>query len=329
MANPANRLITLLMILQSRSNQNARKLAGELGVSIRTIHRYVSMLEEMGIPIYCEHGPYGGFSLMRGYKLPPMVFTNQEAVALSLGLDLVDEMWGRIYREASCGARAKLENVLPDEQRAEIKQAQRSMISSGLNQVSPEVSAPILEILRSAIGQSLCVRFQYTGQSGNVTHRMVAPYTLLHRWGWWYLVGYCFLRNSVRIFRLDRLDEVMVTEDKYKIPEDFNIHTYLEYEFNPPPENMVCLQLSSSSSSIATSNPSWWNSIMENEDGSVEVTFTTTDWDWTARNILGFGPGVKVIHPEHLAQLVGRMAEAIHSQYKNIGDKNVKVQYKT
>ena len=61
---------------------------------MRTLHRYMSMLEEMGIPIYTERGPYGGFSLMRGYKMPPMIFTPQEAVALVLGTQLTDQVWG-------------------------------------------------------------------------------------------------------------------------------------------------------------------------------------------------------------------------------------------
>ena len=69
------RLITLIMTLQRQPNQKAADLADKLGVSVRTLHRYFGMLEEIGIPIYAERGPYGGFSLVRGYKLPPLVFT--------------------------------------------------------------------------------------------------------------------------------------------------------------------------------------------------------------------------------------------------------------
>lgn len=75
MTTPATRLITLIMLLQRRPNQKASELAEKLGVSVRTLHRYFAMLDEMGIPIYAERGPLGGFSLVRGYKLPPLVFT--------------------------------------------------------------------------------------------------------------------------------------------------------------------------------------------------------------------------------------------------------------
>ena len=93
MTHPSSRLITLIMLLQSRPNQQAAELAAQLDVSVRTLHRYMEMLDELGIPVYTERGPHGGFSLVRGYKLPPLVFTPEEAVALHLGAGLVDEVW--------------------------------------------------------------------------------------------------------------------------------------------------------------------------------------------------------------------------------------------
>lgn len=101
MTTPATRLITLIMLLQRRPNQKAAELAEKLGVSVRTLHRYFGMLEEMGIPVYAERGPHGGFSLVRGYKLPPMFLTPEEAVAVYLGTILVSEMWGQLYQEAA------------------------------------------------------------------------------------------------------------------------------------------------------------------------------------------------------------------------------------
>src|SRR5512135_3678638 len=108
------------MLLQRQPNKKASHLAQKLGVSVRSLHRYVGMLDEMGIPVYSERGPYGGFSLVRGYRMPPLVFTPEEAVAVYLGTSLVREMWGRLYEDAAEGAMAKLDNVLPDEQRHEI-----------------------------------------------------------------------------------------------------------------------------------------------------------------------------------------------------------------
>ena len=120
MSTTATRLITLIMMLQRRPNQKAADLAEALGVSIRSVHRYMGMLEEMGLPVYTERGPHGGFSLVRGYAMPPLMFTPEEAVAVYLGTGLVEEMWGTLYREAAQGALAKLDNVLPTDQQQEV-----------------------------------------------------------------------------------------------------------------------------------------------------------------------------------------------------------------
>ena len=77
MSNTATRLITLVMLLQRQPNQKAGELAKELGVSTRSIHRYINMLDEMGVPVYSERGPYGGFSPVRGYKIPPLLLSKE------------------------------------------------------------------------------------------------------------------------------------------------------------------------------------------------------------------------------------------------------------
>src|SRR5512136_605885 len=104
MANTATRLITLIMLLQRQPSQKAGELAKKLGVSVRSLHRYIDMLDEMGIPVYSERGPGGGFSLVRGYKMPPLIFTPEEAVTVCLGAELTREMWGQLYEEAAQGA---------------------------------------------------------------------------------------------------------------------------------------------------------------------------------------------------------------------------------
>lgn len=132
MSRVATRLLSLILLLQSKPGWKAAELAAELAVSPRTIHRYMSMLEEMGIPTYSERGPYGGFSLLRGYKLPPLLFTAEEATVLYMGAHLVREVFGQAYDEAVTAATAKLDNVLPDDLRAEVARARQSLVIGGL-----------------------------------------------------------------------------------------------------------------------------------------------------------------------------------------------------
>src|SRR5574342_888957 len=161
MANSATRLITLIFLLQNQPNQKASELAEKLGVSLRTIHRYFEMLDEMGIPVYSERGPYGGFSLVRGYKMPPLVFTLEEAVAVVLGTGIVEEMWGDLYREAARGALAKLENLLPEEQGREVTWARQSLVATGMHRADMQAQTPALEKLRRAIREHRSVTMNY------------------------------------------------------------------------------------------------------------------------------------------------------------------------
>ena len=220
MPTPATRLLTLIMLLQRRPRQKAADLAGALGVSVRTVHRYMEMLDEMGIPIYSERGPDGGFSLVRGYKMPPLVFTPEEAVAVFLGVGLVEQMWGPLYAEGAKGARAKLDNVLPEEQRQEAAWASRSLVSTGLNRLPAEPLTPHLTALRRAIRERRTVHMVYAGMAGPArTERDVNPYALVHRTGWWYAVGHCHLRDAMRTFRVDRVVRMEPSDRTFELPD--------------------------------------------------------------------------------------------------------------
>src|SRR5512135_2667971 len=165
MAGRAARLITLIMLLQRRPNQQAGELAAALGVSVRSLHRYIAELDEMGIPVYSERGPHGGFSLVRGYRMPPLIFTPEEAVAVYLGTSLVGEMWGRPFVEAAAGALAKLDNVLPQEQRHEVAWARRSLVALGLHRGDLAALAPTLDSIRRAVHERRRVDILYRGLS--------------------------------------------------------------------------------------------------------------------------------------------------------------------
>ncbi len=316
MPNTATRLITLILLLQHQPNQKASKLAEKLGVSVRTIHRYFTMLDEMGIPVYTERGPYGGFSLVRGYKLPPLVFSLEEAVAVYLGTGLVSEMWGQLYREAAQGAMAKLENVLPDEQRGEIDWARRSLIATGLHRADPNALYPILEELRHATRERLRVSVAYQNAANNeATKRKIDPYALVFRAGLWYLVGYCHLRAAPRTFRVDRIQRLTVTSQSFQVPEDFDIHEYLKNEFKDQPVIRARLRFTPDAAHIVRSNRLTWESLKENADGSMTATLTAPDLPWLASMTLSFANWVTVLEPPELREMVQDWARATLELY--------------
>jgi predicted DNA-binding transcriptional regulator YafY len=316
MANTATRLITLLMLLQRQPNQKAANLAEQLGISVRSLHRYITMLDEMGIPIYSERGPYGGFSLVRGYKMPPLVFTPEESVAVYLGTGLVREMWGKLYQDAAQGALAKLDNVLPEEQRHEIAWARRTLVTTGMHRAVLDAATPHLEKLRRAIREQRRVLMVHCKQNEQIPQsREVEPYAVVHRGGWWYVVGHCRMRDALRSFRVDRIVELTLLDKTFQTSADFDIHAFLAQAFESETKIKVQLRFAPQGAFLARDLSATWDTLEEQSDGAIIVTLTMPDLQWAASMALGLGPFVTVLEPAELQQTVRAWAGAIVEQY--------------
>ena len=316
MSTTATRLITLVMLLQRRPNQKAGELAQALGVSVRTLHRYMAMLDEMGIPIYSERGRHGGFSLVRGYKMAPLVFTPEEAVAVYLGTTLVGEMWGRLYDAAAQGALAKLDNLLPDEQRQEVAWARRSLVATGMQRIALSELAPVMEKLRRAIRERRQVQMTYRGRGqGEERQRVLDPYALVYRWGWWYVIGRCHLRAAVRSFRVDRISELILLDETFDAAAGFDIQTYLAADMAFQPSVRARLRFAAQFAQVALDDRLQWETIEPQPDGGIIVTLAVPDTEWAASTALAYGPIVEVLEPAELRQMVAERAAAIVRQY--------------
>lgn len=316
MANTATRLITLIMLLQRQPNRKGQELAQELGVSVRTLQRYIAMLDEMGIPVYAERGPHGGYSLARGYKMPPLILTSDEAVAVYLGTSLVEQMWGELYRDDAHGALAKLDNILPEKQCNEVTRARRTLIATHMHRTDYTSLEPILEQLRRAALERRRVRMLYQGRSqpGSI-EREVEPYALVHRGGWWYFVGYCRLRSGRRLFRVDRVVKLALLEDVFDVPADFDIKEYLAIEPQTQPRILVRLRFMAVGAQLALDDRSYWDTLERQEDGSVEVSFTVPNIEAAVCIVMGYSHKVVVVEPDELRNVVCKRACAIAAHY--------------
>lgn len=316
MGNVATRLLSMVLMLQSKPHIKAAEFAGELGVSERTVHRYVTMLDEMGIPIYSERGPYGGFSLVRGYRLPPMLFTAEEATVLYLGANLIKEIWGKAYRDAVTAATAKLDNVLPDELRHQVAQTQASLAVCGLHRFDPIVWETSIDDLRRCMAERRQVRMRYRSFSREETERVVDPYGLALQWGLWYLVGYCHLRQDVRTFRVDRIQALEPLETTFHLPSDFSVRKHLAEMGSPlEPVYQVEVCFNPEVAPRVAERRGAWQDLFEHPDGSATVAFHTADLDWPTWWVLSYGAAARVISPPELAERVRQAAEAVVSMY--------------
>jgi predicted DNA-binding transcriptional regulator YafY len=227
-------------------------------------------------------------------------------------------MWGQLYREASRGALAKLENLLPDEQRSEVAWARRALIATGLNRADLDRLAPDLEKLRRAVRERRTVQLTYRSTNRpEPESRPVNPYALVFRWGWWYVVGYCLLRQEMRSFRLDRIEALQLTVETFQIPAGFDIHAYLDEELRSQPQIQVKLRFAPQAAHVALTNRSYWDKLEQHSDGTIIVTLTTPDLNWAASSTLAYGPFVTVLEPEVLRKMVADWAQAIADSYES------------
>ena len=322
MSNTATRLITLIMLLEKRPNQKAAQLAENLGVSVRTLHRYIGMLDELGIPIYSERGSQGGFSLVRGYKMPPLIFTPTEAAALCLGTGLIADLWGQIYSEAAKSAAAKLENILPEEQMTEVTWARRALVNTPLPRANLQPFVPLLDSLRRALRAQRRVHIVYqAGNRPDSTDRDFDPYALAYRQGWWYVLGYCHYRQTLRSFRVDRIQQLEQLQISYEIPDDFDPQAHLAFENQFPEGIGIKMKLTPEYAYLATSTATNWETLETLPNGSVIVTTHLPDLYRAAGFVFSYGPAATVLEPDNLRELMRTWAVQIAMQYDDTDDR--------
>jgi predicted DNA-binding transcriptional regulator YafY len=225
---PASRLLALLEMLQARPTATGAELAEALGVTERTLRRYVQRLVDMGIPVRSERGPYGGYRLQRGYRLPPLMLSPDEAVAISLGLAIAEPMGLGTATPAAAGALAKLQRVLPDALRDRVR-VMSDVLGVVPPRTAPEGIAPgVLADLSAAAGDRCRARITHrAGGRRGAVERDVDPYGVVLSAGRWYLVGHDHLREALRTFRVDRISKVAVLRERFRPPEDFDAVAHL------------------------------------------------------------------------------------------------------
>ena len=217
---PTTRVLTILELLQARPRLSGADLAARLEVDRRTVRRYITMLQDLGIPIEAIRGPLGGYRIRPGFKLPPLMLADDEALAITLSLIAARRQGSAADALAIEGALAKIERVLPDGLRARL-QAVQSVVTFSLTPAASQPNGEIIMAISTAAQQQRRVLLRY--QSGDrETVRSFDPYGLVYHWGRWYTVGWCHLREDLRVFRLDRVRDATPEQATFTRPQDFD-----------------------------------------------------------------------------------------------------------
>jgi predicted DNA-binding transcriptional regulator YafY len=226
MERPLHRVLTALELLQAHPALSGAELAERIGVDRRTIRRYIVALENLGVPIRATRGRDGSYALMPGYKLPPLMFNNEETLALSVGLRVARELGLSDMTPAVASVQAKLDRVIPKTLRRRIGDFSAVVALDLSRPQTVSGSAFFSEAARCAsAGQRMSMH--YCATDGSSTERELDPYGIGYLYGAWYVVGYCHLRKELRSFRLDRVRAVQALPKTFGRPDRFDVLKYL------------------------------------------------------------------------------------------------------
>ncbi|HJV02806.1 MAG TPA: YafY family protein [Burkholderiaceae bacterium] len=225
MYHPTTRVLAVLELLQTHGRLSGAEMARRLEIDARTLRRYIVMLEQIGIPITSERGRHGGYALMAGFKLPPMMFTNDEALALSLGLLAARSLGLAEAAPAVASAQAKLARIMPDGLKQRVNALDETVrLDLAAGRAPRDNDALVLLSGAAQRGQRVHLRYR----SGGVdTARDVDPYGLAYYLGGWYAVGWCHLRGATRTFRLDRIVDAALIPAQFERPAEFDALAHL------------------------------------------------------------------------------------------------------
>ncbi len=226
MTRPTARVLAMLELLQTGGQRTVGELAALLGIDERTVRRYAEHLADLGIPIRVRRGRYGGYQLAPGYKLPPLMLTDDEAVAVVLGLKAAERAGlATTDHAATSSALAKVSRVLPRALATRLDSLLSSAQFTSPVLSSAPTGADRLLALASAAHARRTVQIAYTAWDGRESQRELDVYGLVFHSGRWYVTGHDHSRDDVRTFRLDRIGSVHRCEGSYDVPADFDAGT--------------------------------------------------------------------------------------------------------
>ena len=314
---PTTRVLTVLELLQSRQHISGIELAERLVVDTRTVRRYVTMLQDMGIPVESKRGRYGAYHLRPGFKLPPLMFRDDEAFALTIGLITARKLGLAVAAPAVESVLAKIERVLPIALQEHVRAVQETLVLD----FHPARNAPSSEIVTTLCLASLQKRrvlLCYRAWSGEETERELDSYGLVCKSGFWYTVGYCHLRQDVRLFRLDRIVSVVMHEEMFVAPPNFDCLDFVTRALPMVPATWFVDVLLETTMAEARKMVSSSVAILEQEEHGVALHTYVADLDWIAHEVAGLRCPFVVRNPPELRDELRKLAQNIVSMAERV-----------
>lgn len=318
--NRTERLFAEVLLLQNRPNMTSRDLAEHFGVSRRTIFRDLRALGEAGVPLtYAEEG---GYEILEGYQLPPLMLTAREAATLLVGTEFTKLQPDLSLRKDADEVALKIRSVLPKEVKEYIDRLRERTVLDPywLHHTMPDAEEEGDEgrwyQLSKAAAQQFAVYMKYYVPSrDDLTERTVHPLGLVYYTDRWNLVAYDELREGIRNFRLDRIRSMHVTMQRFEPPVDFDLEAYLEEKGHNRDSQRITLRFEGEAYRWARRRIPAQIEEEREIDGGMEVTFHFENLDYVADWLLRYGTQAEVVEPEALQTKLRTRALDLARQY--------------
>jgi predicted DNA-binding transcriptional regulator YafY len=314
--NRFDRIVAILIQLQAKRVVRGPALATQFGVSLRTVYRDLRTLEEAGVPVCGEAGV--GYSLADGYRLPPVMFTREEATALLTAEKLAAQLTDQHTAQLCRGAMDKLRAVLrgPDRDYLENLSPHIQIRPPRPRPEGAPVVADVHQRLLTAIATQHVVRLHYhAGYSDETTERDVEPIGLYYSQHW-HLVAFCRLRQEYRDFRLDRITQLHLRPETFA-PRPETLQLYWEQLAERRPQHVAVVRFAPAAAVRIREDKHYfgWTHERPTDDGRIEMHLLPGDLRFLARWLLTLAGEATVIGPPELRDHLRELAQAAFEQF--------------
>lgn len=318
----ADRLLSILLLLQTKGRLTAGKLAEMLEVSERTIYRDLDALSAAGIPIYAERGPGGGCILTEGYRTNLTGLTEAEVRSLFMaGVPgpLSDLGLGEVLEDAFL----KLLAALPSVRRSDAERVRQRIMLDSAGWFQMEEPVPFLPLLQEALWEDRRIHLIYRKPDHQQSERLVDPYGLVAKTSIWYLVA--ATGQDMRVYRVSRVISATLTHEQFERPESFDLPTYwktwcadfensrtqypVKIRIAPDAVNSLPLAFGEGIRTQIEQYGSW------DMEGWLVLPMTFENMDIACGRLVGFGPLIEVLDPPELREHIIHLAERILAFY--------------
>ncbi len=314
--NRFDRIVSILIQLQSRKVVRAGDMAERFDVSLRTIYRDIRTLEEAGVPLIGEAG--NGYSLVDDYRLPPVMFTREEALSFMAAEKLMEGFTDANLQKNYSAAMYKLKSVLRGPEQEMLTQLEGNIAVGARHQSFNTAIPDALEILMEAIAEKRCVQLHYQSfDADEVTKRMIEPIGIFHENNFWYVMGYCQLREDYRQFRTDRMVSIRRTDQFFDRVHQ-SLASLRERDNEEGERIRATVHVDKEVMRYIKSGTHYFGLETERDCGKyVEMVFLIhACFEDFPRWIISFGDHVKVAGPDALKNKVKELLDTI---VKNVG----------